>query len=96
MCVIRLEHRLMKSIHPHPGIGEEVRGYAMSIVDNTLSNEAKGTDSNGAITEKGKLEVKRGLADLGFKGRRATSTSDGDQIISDSSSTYSANAVSGR
>jgi len=93
VCFIRLEHRLMKPIHPHPGIGEEVRGYAMSIVDNTLSNEAKGTDSNGAITEKGKLEVKRGLADLGFKG---SSTSDEDQVIPDSSSIYSANAVSGK
>jgi len=96
VCVIRLEHRLIKSNHPHPGIGEEVRGYAMSIVDNTLSNEAKGSDRNGAVTEKGKLEVKRGLADLGIKGRRATSTSDEDQVTPDSSSSYSGNAVSGK
>jgi len=83
----------MKSHHPRTGLGEEVRGYAMSIVDNTLSNEAKGTDTNGAITEKGKLEVKRGLADMGIKGRRATSTSDEDQVMPDSNSIYSANEV---
>jgi len=87
VCGLRLEHRLTKSNHPHPGIGEEVRGYAMSIVDNTLSNEAKGTDRNGAITEKGKLEVKRGLADLGIKGSGTASTSNEDQVIPDSSST---------
>ncbi|KAL9715573.1 hypothetical protein Ac2012v2_000014 [Leucoagaricus gongylophorus] len=77
------------------GVGEEVRGYTMSIVDNTLSIKAAGTDRNGAIIEKGKLEVERGLADLRVRGGTAASTSVEDQRISDSSSTYSANEVSG-
>jgi len=96
VCTVGPKHRTVKLSHPHPGVGEEVRGYTMSIVDNTLSIKAAATDRNGAIIEKGKLEVERGLADLRVRGGTAASTSVEDQRISDSSSTYSANEVSGK
>ena len=41
----------------------------MSAVDNALSNEANGSENNGGVTEKGKQEIRRGMADL--KGRNS-------------------------
>ena len=95
VCTVGPKYRTVKLSHLHPGVGEEVRGYTMSIVDNTLSINAAGTDRNGAIIEKGKLEVERGLADLRVRGGTAATSVD-DQRISDSNSTYSANEVSGK
>lgn len=79
------------------GLGEGIRGYAMSVVDNTISRDARGADKNGEITRKGKLEVQRGLADMGVRGSRSSATSSGnpvEQRIVDSSSVHGANEAS--
>jgi hypothetical protein len=64
----------------------------MSAVDNTLSKEGSGTEKDGEITEKGKLEIQRGIADL--KGRsRSSSVTSG---AAESSSPRSVKDVSGK
>jgi hypothetical protein len=67
----------------------------MSAVDNTLSTNAHGAEKNAEITNKGRLQIERGMADL--RGRKRTSSSGGlDQTVRGSSPTLSANESSGK
>lgn len=44
----------------------------MSVVDNILSNKARGTEENGEITRRGRAEIQLGVAEVRGKSRSGT------------------------